>query len=39
MHNMTALWVPPNERSRFMTAYLGKIQRIDQPENTELYQP
>ncbi|XP_026474879.1 sialin-like [Ctenocephalides felis] len=23
MHNMTALWIPPNERSKFVTAYLG----------------
>lgn len=24
MHDMTAKWIPPNERSRFVTAYLGK---------------
>jgi Na(+)-dependent inorganic phosphate cotransporter len=23
MHNMTARWIPPNERSKFVTAYLG----------------
>ncbi|XP_026294582.1 sialin-like isoform X1 [Frankliniella occidentalis] len=23
MHNMTAQWIPPNERSKFVTAYLG----------------
>ena len=23
MHNMTAKWIPPNERSKFVTAYLG----------------
>ncbi|KAG5895829.1 hypothetical protein JTB14_038260 [Gonioctena quinquepunctata] len=23
MHNLTAKWIPPNERSRFLTAYLG----------------
>ncbi|KAK9878097.1 hypothetical protein WA026_020740 [Henosepilachna vigintioctopunctata] len=23
MHNMTAKWIPPNERSKFITAYLG----------------
>ncbi|XP_029166244.1 putative inorganic phosphate cotransporter [Nylanderia fulva] len=23
MHNMTAKWIPPNERSRFVSAYLG----------------
>ncbi|XP_034229962.1 sialin-like [Thrips palmi] len=23
MHDMTAKWIPPNERSRFVTAYLG----------------
>lgn len=23
MHNMTALWIPKNERSKFVTAYLG----------------
>lgn len=23
MHNMTAKWIPPNERSKFLTAYLG----------------
>ncbi|KMQ95264.1 vesicular glutamate transporter 1 [Lasius niger] len=23
MHNMTAKWIPPNERSRFISAYLG----------------
>lgn len=23
MHNMTALWIPPNERSKFVTAYMG----------------
>ncbi|XP_052132419.1 vesicular glutamate transporter 1-like isoform X1 [Frankliniella occidentalis] len=24
MHDMTAKWIPPNERSRFVTAYLGE---------------
>lgn len=23
MHNMTAQWIPPHERSKFVTAYLG----------------
>lgn len=23
MHGMTAKWIPPNERSKFVTAYLG----------------
>ncbi|XP_063237102.1 sialin-like isoform X2 [Bacillus rossius redtenbacheri] len=23
MHNLTAAWVPPNERSKFVTAYMG----------------
>lgn len=23
MHSMTAQWIPPNERSKFVTAYLG----------------
>lgn len=23
MHNMTAKWIPPNERSKFVTSYLG----------------
>lgn len=23
MHNMTAKWIPPNERSKFITAYFG----------------
>ncbi|XP_044763029.1 sialin isoform X1 [Coccinella septempunctata] len=23
MHNMTAKWIPPNQRSKFITAYLG----------------
>lgn len=23
MHTMTAIWIPPNERSKFVTAYLG----------------
>lgn len=23
MHNMTAKWIPPNERSKFVTAYFG----------------
>ncbi|KAJ8939623.1 hypothetical protein NQ318_010642 [Aromia moschata] len=23
MHNMAARWIPPNERSKFVTAYLG----------------
>lgn len=23
MHSMTARWIPPNERSKFVTAYLG----------------
>ncbi|XP_060519538.1 sialin-like isoform X2 [Cylas formicarius] len=23
MHNLTARWIPPNERSKFVTAYLG----------------
>jgi len=25
MHDMTAKWIPQNERSKFVSAYLGKI--------------
>jgi hypothetical protein len=27
MHNLAANWIPPNERSKFVTAYMGMLTR------------
>lgn len=28
MHTMTAKWIPVHERSRFVSAYLGKVKLL-----------